>query len=145
MTEALSEGINSDLLPLFESVSDISPPDALDTKVGELHSHLVVVDVHRADALLTSISAHAGGRDEVVRVSLGNVRVVSDTADHHHCRALVANYLDLGECLLLSTGPLPLKGPRPPPLTLVAEPQLVRGWLLENSHGWLLFHGGDLG
>ena len=125
MTEALSEGINSDLLSLFQSVSNISPPDTLDTEVGELHSHLVVVDVHGADPLLAAVPAHTGWRHEVVRVSLGNLRVVRDTTDHYYCRALVANYLDLGECLLLSAGPLTLQGPRPPPLALVAEPQLV--------------------
>ena len=125
MTEALSEGVNSDLLSLLQGVSDISPADTLDSEMGELHSHLVVVDVHGADSLLTAVSAHTGWRHEVVRVSLGNLRVVSDTADHHHCRALVANYLDLGECLLLSARPLALQGPRPPPLTLVAEPELM--------------------
>merc|ERR1719323_417896 len=60
--------------------------------------------------------------------------IVGHTTHHHHCRALVATNLDLGECFLVRAGSLSLQRPRSPALALVAEPQLVRGGLLKNSH-----------
>ena len=132
VTEALSEWIDSDLLSLLESVCDVSPPDTLDTEVGELHRHLLIVDVHRADSFLTAVSAHTCGGNQIVWVSLGHLGVVSDATDHHHCGSLVADYLDLGERLLVRTGPLPLQGARPAPLALIPEPQGVGLGLLQN-------------
>ena len=63
---------------------------------------------------------------------LGRLRVVSDTADHHHGGAGGAHYLDLGEGLPLLAGVLALQSTRPPALALVAEPQTVGFRLLDN-------------
>ena len=139
MAEALSERVNPDLLPQLESLRNVLLPDTLDAEVGELHGHVLVVDVHGAHTLLAAISAHTGRADQVMRVGLGTgLSIMSDTTHHHHGGALVATNLDLGECFLVRAGSLSLQSPRSPALALVAEPQLVRGGLLENSHKRLL-------
>jgi len=74
--KSLSEWINSDLLSQLQRLSNVFLPDTLDTQVGELHCHVLVVDVHGADPLLTPISANTGWTDQVVRVSLGRIRIM---------------------------------------------------------------------
>ena len=80
VSKALSEGVHSNLLPLSEGVCNVSPPDALDTEMGELHRHLVVVDVHGADSLLAAVPPHAGRAHQVVRMRLRHLRVVRHAA-----------------------------------------------------------------
>ena len=73
MTKSLSEGIHPDLLPQLQSLCNVLLPDTLDTQVGKLHRHVLTVHVHGADALLTTVPAHAGRTDQVVGVGLGDV------------------------------------------------------------------------
>ena len=58
--------------------------------------------------------------------------------DHNNGWPFVAADLNLGECLLVCSGPLALQRPRAPALALVAEPQLVAGRLLHDPHTRLL-------
>ena len=71
--EALAVWIHPDLFPLLQSVSDVSPSDALDPKVLELHGHVFILTwyvghVHGADASLAALPTHSGGADQVVRM-----------------------------------------------------------------------------
>ena len=139
VAEALSVGVHSDLLPQLESLCDVLLPDALDAEVGELHGHVFIVDVHGAHPLLAAVPTHTGGADQVVGMSLGvGLTIMGDTADHHHGGALVAADLDLGESFLVRVGSLPLERSRAPALAFVAEPQLMGGGLLQDSHKRLL-------
>ena len=58
VTEALSVGIHSDLLSQLESLCDVLLPDALDAEVGELHGHVLAVDVLLAHAQLAAPPSH---------------------------------------------------------------------------------------
>ena len=55
--EALPEGVDADVLSLLERLGDVLPPDALDPQVLKLDGHVLVVDVHGADALLAAVAA----------------------------------------------------------------------------------------
>jgi len=89
MVEALPEGVNADLLPLLQSLSNVLPAYTLNPQVLELRCHGVQVDVHGTDSFLATVASNRGRADQIVWVSLGRVRVVGDTADHHHGGALV--------------------------------------------------------
>ena len=58
VTEALSEGIHPDLPPLPERGLHVLLPDALDAEVGELHGHVLAVDVLLAHAHLAAPPSH---------------------------------------------------------------------------------------
>ena len=71
--EALTIRIHPDLLPLLQSISNVSPSDALDPKVLELHGHVFILiwyvgHIHGADASLASLATHSSGADQVVRM-----------------------------------------------------------------------------
>ena len=58
MTKSLPVGINSDLLSLLESLCNIFLSDTLDTKVGELNSHVIIINIHSTHFFLTPISTN---------------------------------------------------------------------------------------
>ena len=58
MTKSLSEGIHPDLSPLPKRCLHVLLPDALDAEVGELHDHVIAVDVLLAHALLAATSTN---------------------------------------------------------------------------------------
>ena len=49
---------NLDMLSVTETLLDILPPNTLDSQVGKLSSHLLIVDVDCADSLLTSLPSN---------------------------------------------------------------------------------------
>ena len=99
----------------------------------ELRRH-VGVEGGVEDSLPAALLVVHGGRtDEVVRVSPGDDGVVSDTAHHNNCWALIAQYLDLGKCCLVWAGVLSLQHPCSSPLHGVTKPAL-RDRLLNNPN-----------
>merc|ERR1719323_1032291 len=96
-------------------LSNVFLPDTLDTQVGELHCHVLVVDVHGADPLLTPISANTGRTDQVVRVSLGRIRIMGHATHHHHSWSSVVHNLYLGKTLLICFDLSPCRAPAPRP------------------------------
>ena len=58
VAESLSVGIHPDLLPQLESLCNVLLPDTLYAKVGELHGHVLAVDVLLAYALLAASSSN---------------------------------------------------------------------------------------
>ena len=66
--KALTERIHSDLLPLLQSISNVSPSDALDPKVLELYRHVFVLTryvrhIHGADAPLAALTTDSRRAD----------------------------------------------------------------------------------
>ena len=49
---------NLDMLSVTETLLDILPPNTLDSQVGKLCSHLLIVDVDCAHSLLTSLPSN---------------------------------------------------------------------------------------
>ena len=58
VSEALSVRIHAYLLSQLERLGDVLLPDALDAEVGELHYHVLAVDVLLAHALLAATSSN---------------------------------------------------------------------------------------
>ena len=71
---------------------------------------------------------------------LGWIRVVGDTADHHHRSLVGVDDLYLGEGLPVLTGVLTLQCPRSSTLALISEPQTVGLGLLDYSDEGLGIH-----
>ena len=68
MIKALTEGIHPDLFPLLQSICHVSPSDALDPKVLELHRHVLILTryvghIHRADAPLAALATDSSRAD----------------------------------------------------------------------------------
>ena len=79
-------------------------PNTLDTQMTELDCHALCVDRGVEHSLPAAVLVVDGGRrDEVVGVAPGQLRVVCDTTNNHHCGSLVSDYLYLGEGCLLCT------------------------------------------
>merc|ERR1711983_165028 len=101
MSESLSVRIDSYLLSLLESLCNIFLPDTLDTKVGELNSHVVIINIHSTHSFLTPVSANTGRTNKIMRMSFRRISIMSNTAHHHHGWSLVAQYLYLRKCFLV--------------------------------------------
>lgn len=83
MLESLLERVHLDLLPPSEAGRSVLPLDTLDPEVLEGDSHVWIVEVHAAHALL----AHAILAHQVMRVSA--IRwLVFHTGYHDHSRTL---------------------------------------------------------
>merc|ERR1719350_664799 len=124
-SEALSVGVHPDAPPLPERGLHVLLPDALDAEVGELHRHVLTVDVLFAHAHLAATLSHTCRADQVVGMGPGTgVIVVGHTAYHHHGGALVVTNLDSGIRFPLSCGFLSLERPRPAALALIPKSRI---------------------
>merc|ERR1719323_1504565 len=102
MSSVLQYSVHTPFLhPLLQRLLHVLPPDTLDPEVGELQDHVLGVAVQRTHPLLTSFSANTGRTDQVVRVSLGWIRIMGHTTHHHHSWSSVVHNLYLGEALLV--------------------------------------------
>ena len=76
--------IHPDLLPLLKSFSNVSPSYALDPKVLELHSHVLILTwyvghIHGADPSLAALATHGSRADQVVRMCSRLLALVGNT------------------------------------------------------------------
>ena len=66
--KTLTERIHPDLLPLLQSICNVSPSDALNPQVLELHRHVLILTryvghIHRADAPLAALTTNGSRAD----------------------------------------------------------------------------------